>query len=226
MHQQKSKKILIYFFLLIIVSSIGNNAVNNFKFRKVQNINISGLDKKNNQILLNKLKTLSLGNIFFIDKNKIENLINSNSMIERYIVFKKYPSTINIKIEKTNFLAKINNNGKIFLIGSNGKLTQIELGYKELPFIFGKPSIQEFFKFKRIIDASQFSYNQIKNIYFFPSKRWDLILKNNILLKLPNSITVENLDHLFKFLESYSTENFIIVDARLNNKIIINEKRK
>ena len=66
MHQQKSKKILIYFFLLIIVSSIGNNAVNNFKFRKVQNINISGLDKKNNQILLNKLKTLSLGNIFFI----------------------------------------------------------------------------------------------------------------------------------------------------------------
>ena len=165
MHQEKSKKILIYFLLLIIVSSISNNEINNLKFRKIEKINISGLDKKNHQILLDKLKSLSLGNIFFIDKNQIENLINLNSLIERYVIFKEYPSTINIRIEKTNFLAKINDNGKILLVGSNGKLTQLENGYSELPYIFGKPSIKEFLKFKRIIDVSQFSYNQIKNIY-------------------------------------------------------------
>ena len=226
MHQQKSKKILIYFLLLIFVSSIGNNAINNLKFRKIENINISGLDQKNTQILLNKLKNLSLGNIFFIDKYQIENIINLNSLIERYVIFKKYPSTINIKIEKTNFLAKINDNGKIFLIGSNGKLTQLEHGYSELPYIFGKPSIKEFLKLKRIIDLSQFSYNQIKNIYFFPSKRWDLNLKDNVLLKLPNNITVDTIDYLYKFLENYGVENYTIVDARLNNKIIVNEKRK
>ena len=226
MHQQKSKKILIYFLLLIFVSSIGNNAINNLKFRKIENINISGLDQKNNQILLNKLNSLSLGNIFFIDKNQIENLIKLNSLIERYVIFKEYPSTINIKIEKTNFLAKINDNGKILLVGSNGKLTQLENGYSELPYIFGKPSIKEFLKLKRIIDLSQFSYNQIKNIYFFPSKRWDLNLKDNVLLKLPNNITVDTIDYLYKFLENYGVENYTIVDARLNNMIIVNEKRK
>ena len=226
MHQKKSKKILIYFLLLIFVSSIGNNAINNLKFRKIENINISGLDQKNNQILLNKLNSLSLGNIFFIDKNQIENLIKLNSLIERYVIFKEYPSTINIKIEKTNFLAKINDNGKILLVGSNGKLTQLENGYSELPYIFGKPSIKEFLKLKRIIDLSQFSYNQIKNIYFFPSKRWDLNLKDNVLLKLPNNITVDTIDYLYKFLENYGVENYTIVDARLNNKIIVNEKRK
>ena len=47
MHQEKSKKILIYFLLLIIVSSISNNEINNLKFRKIEKINISGLDKKN-----------------------------------------------------------------------------------------------------------------------------------------------------------------------------------
>ena len=70
MHQRKNKKILIYFFLLIIVSSISNNTINNYKFKKIENINISGLDEKNNQILLNKLKNLNLGNIFFINKKK------------------------------------------------------------------------------------------------------------------------------------------------------------
>ena len=45
MHQRKSKKILAYFFLLVIVSSIGNNSINNLKFDKIQNINVSGLNE-------------------------------------------------------------------------------------------------------------------------------------------------------------------------------------
>ena len=70
-----------------------------------------------------KIKNLNLKNIFFINKNEINKLINSNPLIEKYEIFKKYPSLLNIKIKKTNFLAKINhNNGKIFVIGSNGKL--------------------------------------------------------------------------------------------------------
>ncbi len=223
MHQRKSKKILFYFFLLIIVSSIGNNTINNYKFKKIENINIFGLDQKNNEILSNKLKNLSLGNIFFINKKKIEKLINSNSLIESYVIFKEYPSTLNIKIDKTNFFAKINNNGNIYLVGSNGKLTPIESGYNELPYIFGKPKVEELLKLKKIIDGSKFSYNKLKNIYFFSSKRWDLKFDDNILLKLPNNLTQETLDNLYEFLENYNGENFNIVDARLKNKIVLDE---
>ena len=226
MHQRKSKKVLIYVLLLIIVSSISNYSINNFKFKKIENIKIFGLDQKNNKILFNELKKLSLGNIFFIDKKEIEKLFNSNSLIERYIVFKEYPSTINIKIEKTNFLAKINNNGKIFLIGSNGKLTLIESGYDDLPYIFGKPNIEEFLKFKKKIDKSKFSYDRINNMFFFQSKRWDLKLSDNILLKLPENLTLETLNNVYEFLENYTGKNFSILDARLRNKFILNEYRK
>ena len=172
---------------------------------------------------MNKLKNLSLGNIFFINKKKVEKLINSNSLIESYVVFKEYPSTLNIKIDKTNFFAKINDNGKNYLVGSNGKLTLIESGYNQLPYIFGKPNVEEFLKFKKIIDSSKFSYNEIKNIYFFSSKRWDLKFYDNILLKLPNNLTQETLDNLYEFLENYDGENFNIVDARLENKIVLDE---
>ena len=222
MHQRKSKKILIYFFLLIIVSTIGNNSINNLSFYKVQAINISGLDQKNNQILLNEIKNLKLENIFLINKNEIIKLINKNSLIEKYEVFKKYPYTINIRIEKTEFFAKINKNGKTYLIGSNGKLTFSDTDHKELPYVFGKPNINEFIKFKKIVDSSEFTYYQIKDLYYFPSKRWDLKLKNNILLKLPNNFSKETLDLLYKFLESYEGENFSIIDARISNQIILN----
>ena len=223
MHQRKSKKLLIYFFLLIIVSSISNNSINNLKLNKTQEINISGLNENDNQKLLNEIKNLSLGNIFFINENEIIKLINANSLIERYEVFKKYPSTINIKIEKTKFYARINNNGKTFLIGSNGKLTSSKSDNSDLPYIFGKPNIDEFLKFKKIIDESKFSYKEIKNFYFFQSNRWDLKLENDILLKLPNNFTYETLDYLYEFLEYNNGESFNIIDARIENQIILNE---
>ncbi len=223
MHQRKSKKLLIYFFLLIIVSSISNNSINNFKLNKTQEINISGLNEEDNLKLLNEIKNLSLDNVYFINKSEIIKIINANSLIEKYEVFKKYPSTINIKIVKTTFYAKINNEGKTFLIGSNGKLTLNKSDYSELPYIFGKPNINEFLKLKKIIDKSKFSYKQIKDLYFFPSNRWDLKLKDDILLKLPNNFTYEKLDYLYEFLENYKGESLNIVDARIDKQIILNE---
>ena len=112
MHRKKSKIIFTYFFLLIILSSISNKFINNFKLIKIKNIVVSGLEQKDNQIILDKLKFLNLENIFNINKLELVRLLNSNSLIESFEVFKKYPSSININIKKTT--AKINDNGKIF----------------------------------------------------------------------------------------------------------------
>ena len=223
MHQRKSKKVLIYLFLLMIVSSIGNNSINNFKFSKIEKINISGLDQIKKQILQDKLNKINLENIFFVDKNEIIKLINSHNVIEKFKVFKKYPSTIDVKIESTTFLAQININGKNFLIGSNGKLIANQLNHNELPYIFGKPNIKEFLNFKNIIDNSKFSYEQIKDLYYFQSKRWDMKLKNKILIRLPNHFSQETLDKLYEFSKIHSNRTFTIIDARIKNQIILNE---
>ena len=223
MHQKKNKNIIFYFFLLVIVSSIHNIELNNFKFNDIQNIKVSGLSGTNNSILFKEIKNLNLGNIFFINKNQINKVIESNSLIEKYEVIKKYPDTIKILIQETNFFAKINKDGETFLIGSNRKLT-IDNGQKnELPYIFGKPNLDEIFNFKTIIDKSKFSYSQIEKLFFFPSGRWDLKLKNNILIKFPKNLKKETLDSIYKFLENYNLNNISIIDARINNQIILNE---
>ena len=223
MHQKKNKNIIFYFFLLVIVSSIHNIELNNFKFNDIQNIKVSGLSGTNNSILFKEIKNLNLGNIFFINKNQINKVIESNSLIEKYEVIKKYPDTIKILIQETNFFAKINKDGETFLIGSNRKLTMDNGQNNELPYIFGKPNLNEIFNFKTIIDKSKFSYSQIEKLYFFPSGRWDLKLKNNILIKFPENLKKETLDSIYKFLENYNLNNISIIDARINNQIILNE---
>jgi len=223
MHQQKGKKIFIYLFLFLIVGSINNTKLNKIKLENIDNIIISGLNKNENINLLKDIKVLNLDNIFFLNGNEISKIINSNSLVEKYEIFKKYPNTIDIKIEKTNFLAKINSNGKTFLIGSNGKLSDVKFSDKELPFIFGKPEIDEFIRFINIVDQSKFSLNEIKNLYFFQSKRWDLELKNNITLKLSRDYTKLSLDQAFEFLNDNNFNNIKTVDARIKNQIILND---
>ena len=223
MHQRKGKKILFYLFLLIIVGSINNNSLSKIQFEKIQNIKISGLSENENMELLENIKNLNLENIFLIKRNQISKIINSNNLVENYEIFKKYPNSIEIKIEKTNFLAKISRNGKISLVGSNGKLSDIKFSDRELPFIFGKPKINEFLEFNNIIEQSRFSLNDIKNLYFFPSKRWDLELKNNVILKLSRDHIKLSLDQAFELLNDDNFNDIKIVDARIKNQIILND---
>ena len=222
-HQRKSKKILIYFFLLIIVSSINNLEFNKLKFDGIKDVRISGLRNINKEILTQEIESLNLQNIFFLNANEVIGIINKNTLIEGYRIFKKYPSTIKIEIQETNFLAKINKNGKIYILGSNGKLLNNNSSNKDFPYIFGDPHVQEFLKLKDIIIESKISYNKIENFFFYKSKRWDLQLRNNIILKLPKTNIKFSLDNAHEFLKD---KNFIdnkIIDLRIKDQIIVND---
>ena len=164
-----------------MVTSVNNIELNKIKFNKIQDIKIIGLGKKNKS-LKKEIERLDLGNVFFIQGNEIKKIIDSNSLVENYEIFKKYPSSLVINIKKTKFLARINHNEKVFLIGSNGKLITNNSSSIKVPFIFGKPKINEFLDFKRIIDESKFSYEEINNLFFFSSKRWDVELKKNRII--------------------------------------------
>ena len=223
MHQKKSKKIFLYFFLLFLFGSITNISFQNSKLLSLKNITVSGLDDENNLDIINNLKRLKLNNIFFLNEEKIKNVIEINPLIENYKISKIYPDTLDVKIKKTKFLGKINQDGRILFLGSNGKLSEKVLENQKLPFIFGKPKIKEFLHFKKIIDESKFSYFEIENFYFYPSKRWDIELKNNVVLKLPKDATKISLDYLFNFLKKNNFKNNKIIDARVKNQIIVND---
>ena len=223
MHQRKSKQIFIYLFLLFLFGSITNTGFNNTEFLNLEKVIVSGLDDLDNRKLINKINNLKLKNIFLLNEIKIKETIETNNLIENYKISKIYPSTLDIKINKTKSLAKINQNGQILFLGSNGKFSETISQNKKLPFIFGKPKVSEFLHLKKIIDDSKFSYDEIKNLYFFPSKRWDIELNNSIFLKLPQKDLKNTLNYIFNFLANNNLKDNTIIDARIENQIVIND---
>ena len=223
MQQRKSKKILIYFFLLLFVGSINNINLNSLELQNINDIKIVGLDVEDKLSLLKKIKNFNLNNIFLISKNDLINEIELNSLVEKFYIFKRYPSALDVNIEKTKFLARINKNSQIFYIGSNGRFIKNDFSNNQLPFIFGNPEIVDFFHIKEIIDKSKLSYSEIKNLYFFSSKRWDIELTNNTIIKLPKNNTNFALNLAVEFLYDKAFNDSKIIDARIANQIILDD---
>ena len=224
MPQQKNKKIFIYFFIFLVIGTLNNKNLSNNNFAKVNTISVTGLDEINNLDLHNKLDLLKVKNLFFLNKTEIKKILDSNSLVEQYSVFKKYPATLNVTVDKTKFIAKVKRNSDIFFLGSNGKLIKTDNIKKDVPFIFGNFNKKDFFELKKVIDETNFDYLEIKNLFFFKSGRWDIETKNGLLIKLPKNDLKKKLKLLIKFLSKNDQKKINKIDLRQNNQIIINGK--
>ena len=84
---------------------------------------------------------------------------------------------------------------------------------------------KEVLELKKIIDQSNINYSQIQSLYYFKSKRWDIELENNVLLKLPKDNIKTSLDNSFEFINLNNFLNNKTIDTRIENQIIVNERR-
>ena len=223
MHLLTNRKIILYIFFFILFGSINNQSFLKSNFLKIDNFKIYGLEEQNYLSIEKKLRRLDFGNIFFVNKKDIEKILNSYDIIEYYHITKKYPSSLEIRISKTEFLANTTIDGEIFIFGSNGKFIKVNKTEKNLPTVFGITSVKNFLDIKRKIDDSKMKYKDIENLFFFPSERWDIKLKNGVLLKLPNRKVVSALDISNKILFSDKFKKIKKIDLRIFNQIIINE---
>ena len=222
MPQQISKKILVYLFLFIIFGSLNNKNLAQLKFPNIEKIEIEGLETENKEFQ-KSLDLFKMKSLFHLDKLKVRELLNSNNLIEEYVISKRYPSSLEIKIIETELLALLNRKGKSFYIGSNGKLIEAEDMVKNLPYIFGDPNIDKFLSLKRMIDSSKLDYNDVENLFFFPSGRWDIETSSGVLIKLPIENIEKSLELSLNLLDYKQFDNIKSIDARPKNQVITYE---
>ena len=122
MPQRISKKIFVYLFILFILGTFNNKNFHQINFFK-KKFEIIDLSEFKSEKIINELSNLKNQNLFFLKKDEILKKIKSHKIIEKYYVFKNYPSNLNIKIEKTKFLAITKKKESYYYIGLNANLT-------------------------------------------------------------------------------------------------------
>jgi len=229
MHQYigKKKNILFLFLILFFLSSINNQLFIKKKesFYNLKSIKVVGLDSEINLEIEENLNFLKNTNIFFINREIIKDQIDKYDFIENYNIFKSYPSKIILELHQAEFLARTIRNNETFLIGSNSKFIKIDKfsNYENLPIVFGKFTAEKFINFKKIIYQSDLNYNNIQEIFFYPSGRIDIKNQNNVLIKFP----IDKLDESLKIANQIiNNKNFNnnVIDLRIPNQVILSNE--
>ncbi len=222
MHQRISKKIIIYVFIFFTLVTINNTKLS-YDFYKIKEFSINGLNQIEKEKLLNDIKIFKNINIFSFNKQNVSKIINSNEIVDEFDIIKIYPSTLKINIKKTKFLAITKKKGIDYLVLSNGNIIEIKDTNLELPYIFGNIDVNNFLYLKKIIDTSNFEFNEIKKFYYFKSNRWDITTKDGLILKMPINLSVEKLNLIFEIKKKDNFNKVKIFDFRQNNMMVINE---
>ena len=161
-------------------------------------------------------------NIFLINPKDVEIVLNDYNLINKYKIKKEFPSVLKVELKKTNILAYFFENNKKIYLGENGKkIENLYLVNNDLPLIVGNLDIENFLDLKKKLLQNGFKINDFSKFYSFKSKRWDLVHKKKITIKLP----IENLDYtltlLREIIDRSNIDKIEIIDLRINKRIIL-----
>ena len=225
MHRKIGRKtrLIFYILLIIIITSINNY---NFKIQNVFNIkhiHVDGLSKEKNEAIKNEIKKILEKNIFFINKDYFSNLSERNDT--EYLTIKKnFPNKliINLTPAKPICIVKIKDNK--FVLGNNGKMLNTKIDENIVPIVSGSMDFENIYNVVKLINKSNLDYALIKKIIFFKSGRFDINLRNDVIIKFPIKFNKELVDYSNILLNDEKFVNAKIIDLRIKNRIIKNEQ--
>ena len=234
--------LILLFFLIIVIyillfydqkifkqfNSIIENYSDKYQY-SLSVVNINGLNNINEDEILNLIKPYKDSSIFLIPIKKIAKKISQNNWVKSINIQSNYKDTIEINIDESKPIGIYTTGIQNILFSDDLKILENiannEKRFSALIKFEGKNSIHESIK---LIDSFPDDFQQyVDKAFLINQRRWDLELKNSILLKLPENNIEEALENYKKIYINFSNEELIeieSIDLRMKQKIILKYK--
>lgn len=234
--------LILLFFLIIVIyiflfydqkifkqfNSIIENYSDKYQYSLLV-VNINGLNNINEDEILNLIKPYKDSSIFLIPIKKIAKKISQNNWVKSINIQSNYKDTIEINIDESKPIGIYTTGIQNILFSDDLKILENiannEKRFSALIKFEGKNSIHESIK---LIDSFPDDFIQyVDKAFLINQRRWDLELKNSILLKLPENNIKEALENYKKIYINFSNEELIeieSIDLRMKKSIILKYK--
>ena len=225
---KKFYKIITLILLLIFLTTYTPNTLFLFKenensFFKITNIEITNNKKIEKKEIIDKLNHIYNKNILLVSANDIEEPLRKLDFLDNIKIKKKYPNTILIEIYETKPVAVLFKKNNKYIIDNLSKLTNYDdnLNQNNLPSVFGKDAEKDLINFINQLENNSFPKHKIKNYYYFQINRWDLMLKNEQLIKFPSKKRKQAIQQSVELLNRKDFKNYKVIDLRIQGKIVV-----
>ena len=212
---------LIFIFFIFSTYSTEHSKESDSIFFPIKKILIENTVSTNLSELKYDLSFLINRSLFFLDKEKILTVINKHNFISSILLKKKYPNTLKIVIiEETLVATQVIDKKKFYITKANKKINFIDLKiYEDLPSIFGK--YKNFDLFYNDLEENNFKINDVKAFYYFDVGRWDIVLKNEKVIKLPEKNYLEMLSKINLMINDNNFSKYKVFDFRIKDQLIL-----
>ena len=188
----------------------------------IQTIEIEGNSILNSDEIIQKINFLYRENLFFLNLRDIEKKLKNETFIESFSLKKIYPNTLKIIIVEKEPIVVLQNKKKKFYISDKGDFIDFEdiAIYKDLPTVFGNGKF--FYSLYQDLQNIKFPLETIKSFYFFESGRWDLVMYDDKMIKLPIKDYLVSLKNYMESRNNSNFNNYRIFDYRIKDQLILN----
>ncbi len=216
------KRLIISLGILLFLSTYNIN----YKSKLDSKFYIKEIIVENNQILekkkiKNELFFLYKKNLFLLDFKNIKLKLDKIDLIQSFEIKKIFPNKIKIKIFEKKPIAILQNKKSKKYYTDNDDLIDYFVSdkFKNLPLVFG--DYQNFKNFYTNLKKIKFPMQEVEKIFLFQVQRWDLVTKNNQLLKLPVNKYDESLKNFMKIKDQVKFKEYKIFDYRISDQLIL-----
>ncbi len=218
-----SLKILCYLMLLISFSTYSPKIkeVNKSFLFPIKYIEIENIKIVNKKQLLIDLQTLEGTSLLFLNYEILKKNLELADYISSFKIKKIYPNKIKIYITEKSPVAIYIDGKKKFYISERGDFMQYKpiTELVDLPIILGKN--MKFGNFFNDLKIIKFPLDKVKSYQYFAIGRWDIILKNKKIIKLPQNNYISALKNFVKLQQNKNFQNYQIFDFRIKDQLIL-----
>ena len=220
---KSSLKLYFLIFVLFFLSTYNpnSNKVSPSIFFPIKKILVENSTATNLDNLKFDLNFLINSSLFYLNREKILLIASNYDFISNIQLKKKYPNILKLTIiEKIPVATQIIDKKKFYITKDNEKINFVDLKiYEDLPAIFGKYKNFNFFYYD--LEKNNFKINKIKAFYYFDVGRWDIVLRNEKIIKLPEKNYLDIISKINLMLDDNNFNKYKVFDFRIKDQLIL-----
>ena len=208
------------------LQNLCDDAANSVGFR-ISEVALSGEHELDRRKILAIAGITDRSSLLFLDPSQTQKRLVANPWISEATVLKLYPGRLRIEVKERKPFALWQKDGNVYLIAEDGTVHEafVPQRFASLPLVVGHGAEQAAPGFMKLIGQFPDIAGRVRASVFVAERRWDVYLKDNIVIELPETAPEHALQTLVDLDKSKNllSRDITVVDLRLADRVAVRQ---
>jgi cell division protein FtsQ len=192
---------------------------------RITSIAMAGQKELSREEVLTTAGITGRTSLLFLDAAEARGKLKANPWIAEATILKLYPSRLHVAITEREAFALWQKDGKVAVISSDGTVVEpyVNARFAKLPLVVGVGAETHAKEFLERLEKYPLVRQQMHAAVLVAERRWNVVLKNGIDVRLPEADLEKALDTLVQLDRDNKllTRDVTVVDLRLPDRVTV-----